>query len=281
MDTSDLSQRRRAAPCRLQAARRAPHDRHPSAPRPAPRADSTTAAPATWPPSAPSWTRCPAVYERYGFEPLDTARLRICRRPGQVPARHRPSQRGRLRPAGRRRAVDGPALRPDRAAGPLRGRRTGRPCPSRSAATPSGTVWRNEKPGPGRFREFIQCDADTVGSARPEADAEIIAMAVEGLEAAGLPRRRGGPEDQQPQAPRTACWPPPGVDGRGPEARRPARHRQARPPGRGRRVACCWARAPGRDRRLHQGRGPGRRRPRPCWPSPPPASAAAGTTAGR
>jgi histidyl-tRNA synthetase len=50
-----------------------------------------------------------------------------------------------------------------------------------------GPVWRNEKPGPGRFREFTQCDADTVGSARPEADAEIIAMAVQGLEAAGLP----------------------------------------------------------------------------------------------
>lgn len=50
-----------------------------------------------------------------------------------------------------------------------------------------GPVWRNEKPGPGRFREFVQCDADTVGSARPEADAEIITMAVEGLEAAGLP----------------------------------------------------------------------------------------------
>jgi hypothetical protein len=42
--------------------------------------------------------------------------------------------------------------------------------------------------GPGRFREFIQCDADTVGSARPEADAEVIAMAAEGLEAAGLAR---------------------------------------------------------------------------------------------
>jgi len=50
-----------------------------------------------------------------------------------------------------------------------------------------GTVWRNEKPGPGRFREFLQCDADTVGSARPEADAEIIAMAVQGYAAAGLP----------------------------------------------------------------------------------------------
>jgi len=50
-----------------------------------------------------------------------------------------------------------------------------------------GTVWRNEKPGPGRFREFTQCDADTVGFCPPEADAEIIAMAVEGLKAAGLP----------------------------------------------------------------------------------------------
>src|SRR5690606_23397271 len=49
-----------------------------------------------------------------------------------------------------------------------------------------GPVWRNEKPGPGRFREFVQCDADTVGSDRPEADAEIIAMACEGLQAAGL-----------------------------------------------------------------------------------------------
>jgi histidyl-tRNA synthetase len=51
-----------------------------------------------------------------------------------------------------------------------------------------GKVWRDEKPGPGRYREFVQCDADTVGSARPEADAEIIAMAVEGYAAAGLPR---------------------------------------------------------------------------------------------
>ncbi len=49
-----------------------------------------------------------------------------------------------------------------------------------------GPVWRDEKPGPGRFREFMQCDADTVGSARPEADAELIAMALEGYAAAGL-----------------------------------------------------------------------------------------------
>jgi histidyl-tRNA synthetase len=50
-----------------------------------------------------------------------------------------------------------------------------------------GPVWRDEKPGPGRYRQFTQCDADTVGSARPEADAEIIAMAVAGYAAAGLP----------------------------------------------------------------------------------------------
>jgi len=49
-----------------------------------------------------------------------------------------------------------------------------------------GPVWRDEKPGPGRYRQFVQCDADTVGSARPEADAEIIAMAVAGYAAAGL-----------------------------------------------------------------------------------------------
>lgn len=51
-----------------------------------------------------------------------------------------------------------------------------------------GPVWRNEKPGPGRYRQFLQCDADTVGSERPEADAEIIAMALEGYGAAGLGR---------------------------------------------------------------------------------------------
>lgn len=52
----------------------------------------------------------------------------------------------------------------------------------------AGPVWRNEKPGPGRFREFWQCDADTVGSASPAADAEMIAMACAALEAAGVDR---------------------------------------------------------------------------------------------
>jgi histidyl-tRNA synthetase len=51
-----------------------------------------------------------------------------------------------------------------------------------------GPVWRNEKPGPGRYREFTQFDADTVGSASPAADAELLMMAADALEAAGLKR---------------------------------------------------------------------------------------------
>jgi len=51
-----------------------------------------------------------------------------------------------------------------------------------------GPVWRNEKPGPGRFRQFYQCDADTVGAASVAADAEICAMLAEALEAVGIPR---------------------------------------------------------------------------------------------
>ena len=46
-----------------------------------------------------------------------------------------------------------------------------------------GPVWRNEKPGPGRFREFTQCDADTVGASSVAADAEICAMLSDALEA--------------------------------------------------------------------------------------------------
>src|SRR6056297_2498589 len=51
-----------------------------------------------------------------------------------------------------------------------------------------GPVWRNEKPGPGRFRQFYQCDADTVGSASMAADAEICAMLADALEEVGIPR---------------------------------------------------------------------------------------------
>ncbi len=51
-----------------------------------------------------------------------------------------------------------------------------------------GPVWRNEKPGPGRYRQFYQCDADTVGSASPAADAEVCAMLSDCLEAVGIER---------------------------------------------------------------------------------------------
>tara|TARA_B100000941_G_scaffold289668_1_gene269572 strand:- start:979 stop:2313 length:1335 start_codon:yes stop_codon:yes gene_type:complete len=49
-----------------------------------------------------------------------------------------------------------------------------------------GTVWRNEKPGPGRFREFLQFDADFVGTKSLQADAELCIMISEILENCGL-----------------------------------------------------------------------------------------------
>ena len=52
-----------------------------------------------------------------------------------------------------------------------------------------GQVWRNEKPGPGRYREFTQFDADTVGSNSPAADAELLMMVCDALEAVGLSTR--------------------------------------------------------------------------------------------
>src|SRR5262249_43755490 len=51
-----------------------------------------------------------------------------------------------------------------------------------------GWVFRNEKPGPGRFRQFMQFDADTVGSASMAADAEMCMMAADTVEALGIPR---------------------------------------------------------------------------------------------
>ncbi|MFO1122829.1 MAG: histidine--tRNA ligase [Hyphomicrobiales bacterium] len=61
------------------------------------------------------------------------------------------------------------------------------PTPYRSYR--QGWVFRNEKPGPGRFRQFMQFDADTVGSASPAADAEVCMMAADTMEALGI--RRG------------------------------------------------------------------------------------------
>ncbi|MFI0845056.1 histidine--tRNA ligase [Mesorhizobium sp. IMUNJ 23232] len=52
----------------------------------------------------------------------------------------------------------------------------------------SGWVFRNEKPGPGRFRQFMQFDADTVGTPGVAADAEMAMMMADVLEALGIPR---------------------------------------------------------------------------------------------
>jgi histidyl-tRNA synthetase len=52
----------------------------------------------------------------------------------------------------------------------------------------AGWVFRNEKPGPGRFRQFMQFDADTVGASSVAADAEICMMAADTLEAVGIQR---------------------------------------------------------------------------------------------
>ena len=52
----------------------------------------------------------------------------------------------------------------------------------------SGWVFRNEKPGPGRFRQFMQMDADTVGAPGPQADAEMCMMMADTMEALGIER---------------------------------------------------------------------------------------------
>ena len=52
-----------------------------------------------------------------------------------------------------------------------------------------GTVWRNEKPGPGRFREFLQFDADFVGTKNLQADAELCILISEILENCGLNKK--------------------------------------------------------------------------------------------
>ena len=52
----------------------------------------------------------------------------------------------------------------------------------------AGWVFRNEKPGPGRFRQFMQFDADTVGAPGVQADAEMCMMMADVMEALGIPR---------------------------------------------------------------------------------------------
>jgi histidyl-tRNA synthetase len=128
-----------------------------------------------------------AVYERYGFEPVETPAIEYTDALGKfLPDQDRPNegvfsfqdddeQWLSLRydltaPLARYVAENFDTL----------------PKPYRSYR--EGFVFRNEKPGPGRFRQFMQFDADTVGSASPAADAEICMMAADTMEALGIPR---------------------------------------------------------------------------------------------
>src|SRR5215218_6057589 len=126
------------------------------------------------------------VYERWGFEPLETGAFEYADALGKfLPDADRPNEGVFAMQDDDEQWM---ALRYDLTAPLARfAAQNWETLPKPFRRYAFGTVWRNEKPGPGRFREFVQCDADTVGSARPEADAEVIAMAVAGLEAAGLP----------------------------------------------------------------------------------------------
>jgi histidyl-tRNA synthetase len=127
------------------------------------------------------------VYERYGFEPVETPEIEYTDALGKfLPDQDRPNE-------GVFSFQDDDeqwlSLRYDLTA-PL-ARYVAEhfdtlPKPYRSYRF--GWVFRNEKPGPGRFRQFMQFDADTVGSSSPAADAEMCMMAADTMEALGIPR---------------------------------------------------------------------------------------------
>ena len=128
-----------------------------------------------------------SVYERYGFEPVETPLIEYTDALGKfLPDQDRPNegvfsfQDDDEQWLSLRYDLTAPLARYvaenfDRLPKPYRSYR-------------AGWVFRNEKPGPGRFRQFMQFDADTVGAASPAADAEICMMAADTLEALGVPR---------------------------------------------------------------------------------------------
>ncbi|MFD1881514.1 histidine--tRNA ligase [Paracoccus pacificus] len=137
--------------------------------------------------------RIAAVYHRHGFDALETSGIETVEALGKfLPDVDRPNagvfafQEEEVPGGG---SGDWLALRYDLTAPLARVAaqfRNDLPSPYRRYAM--GPVWRNEKPGPGRFRQFYQCDADTVGSASVAADAEICAMLADALEAVGIQR---------------------------------------------------------------------------------------------
>ena len=128
-----------------------------------------------------------AVYQLYGFDALESSAVETVEALGKfLPDVDRPNE-GVF--AWQEDEADWLALRYDLTAPLARvfaQHRNELPTPYRRFAM--GPVWRNEKPGPGRFRQFYQCDADTVGSGSVAADAEICAMLSDVLETVGIPR---------------------------------------------------------------------------------------------
>ena len=133
-----------------------------------------------------------AVYERYGFDALESSGVETVQALGKfLPDVDRPNEGvfAWQEDADQERPGDWLALRYDLTAPLARvyaQHRNDLPTPYRRYAM--GPVWRNEKPGPGRFRQFYQCDADTVGSGNVAADAEICAMLADCLEEVGIER---------------------------------------------------------------------------------------------
>ncbi|WP_299726456.1 histidine--tRNA ligase [uncultured Tateyamaria sp.] len=131
--------------------------------------------------------RIAEVYHRYGFDALESSAVETVEALGKfLPDVDRPNE-GVF--AWQEEDGDWLALRYDMTAPLARvyaQHRNDLPSPYRRYTM--GPVWRNEKPGPGRFRQFYQCDADTVGTASMAADAEICAMLADTLEAVGIAR---------------------------------------------------------------------------------------------
>ncbi len=130
------------------------------------------------------------VYRLYGFDPLESSAVETVEALGKfLPDVDRPNEGvfAWQEDAGAEKPGDWLALRYDLTAPLARvyaQHRNDLPTPYRRYAM--GPVWRNEKPGPGRFRQFYQCDADTVGTASVAADAEICMMLADTLEKLGL-----------------------------------------------------------------------------------------------
>src|SRR6188508_2710363 len=127
------------------------------------------------------------VFERYGFEPVETPAIEYTDALGKfLPDQDRPNEGVFSFQDDDEQWI---SLRYDLTAPLARyvaENFDSLPKPYRSYR--AGYVYRNEKPGPGRFRQFMQFDADTVGSASPAADAEMCMMAADTMEALGLKR---------------------------------------------------------------------------------------------